>query len=92
MLITKAIITKKDACPDQVKIFAKIFPGGTTITEASLKKAMAAKLDLEWAIKNLLPAPAWEAYRKATATAEEAYRKATATAQIAILIKYSKEA
>ena len=52
MRITKKLLEEWDACKDDIKVFAKVFPRGTTITEASLKKAAKANLDIDWLVTN----------------------------------------
>ena len=69
------------ACLDQVRLFAKTFPGGAELTLANCKRAAEARLDLDWAAKNLLTAPALKAYNEATAPALKAYDEARAPAR-----------
>jgi hypothetical protein len=46
MKITAALLVKHNACPDQVKIFRRVFPHGAMPTLANLRKARRATLDV----------------------------------------------
>ena len=67
-------------CPEELLRFRKEFPLGVRHTRAHITKAALLGFNLDWFGQHCLPAPAWEAYEKATATAREAYNKAKATA------------
>ena len=67
--ITVEWLREQSACPDQVKLFADTFGQSATITPELIRRAAEVKLDLDWAAKNLLMAPAWAAYEQAKAPA-----------------------
>ena len=69
MKITREWLEGHDACRSQVDIFAAEWPDGVEITEESLNRAVALSLNLDWLAERVLTAPAWAAYRAATATA-----------------------
>jgi hypothetical protein len=56
MKITKAFLEIKDACAKQVVLFNKVFPKGTLLTKAALKKAAKACLNINWLLYYLLDA------------------------------------
>ena len=80
MLITVEMLKAKDACENQVRIFAKEWPEGVRVTKQALERAVELGLDIDWAAQNLLPAPAWAAYAQAIAPAWAAYGQEKATA------------
>jgi hypothetical protein len=80
MKITTDLLKSHKACQSQMKVFAKTFPDGATVTRANLAKARKAGLSVEW-LSELLPAPARAEYRKALAAAEAEYHKALDSAQ-----------
>ena len=80
MQITIGLLEDHGACESQCQVFATEWPKGCTVTLADARRAAELGLDLEWASRNLLTAPAEKAYQDATATAEKAYQDATATA------------
>jgi hypothetical protein len=55
MRITAALLRRHRACRDQVKLFAKTYPRGLTVTVENSFEAASAGLDVLWAV-NLLPA------------------------------------
>ena len=81
LLITPAKLRAAGACPGQRKVFAKMFPTGTTVTLSSVRRCAKAELDLGWFASAFLSAPARAAYCAATAPAWAAYCAATAQAQ-----------
>jgi len=81
MKVTANQLREKGACKNQVLTFKKEWPKGVEITLEVLERAIELKLDLDWFACNFLPAPTWEAYKKATDPAEAAYIKATAPAR-----------
>ena len=80
MRITDTFLRKHWACPDQRKLFRKLYPRGANTTAATLGRAARAGLSISW-LGRFIPAPARKAYRKATAPAEKAYQEAIATAR-----------
>ena len=76
MNITKKILRAHKACTSQVDIFAAEWPKGVDITEEVLRRALALKLDLDWAAWHLLSEPARKAYEEAKAPALKAYEEA----------------
>jgi len=78
--ITTKMLKDAGACADQTAIFKKAWPKGCVVTLAACRRAVRLGLDLGWAAKHLLPAPAWKAYDEATAPAWKAYDEATAPA------------
>ena len=78
--LTVEYLKAKDACADQVDLFAATFPAGMLLTEENLLTAARAGLNLHWAAFHLLPAPASKAYDEATATAYKVYNEAIAQA------------
>ena len=85
MKITVKQLIALKACASQVRVFRRLFGSSASVTLANCIKAGRAGLDFDWAARCLLPAPAWDAYRKAKATAWDAYQKAIATAWDAYL-------
>ena len=81
MNITKKILQAHEACTSQVDTFAAEWPKGVDITEEVLRRALALKLDLDWAAWHLLSEPARKAYEEATAPARKAYEEAKAPAR-----------
>ncbi len=82
-VITIRLLKKLGACSDHIELFGRTFPGGRCeLTAANIRIALAAKLDVEWFAKKVLPALAWKAYDEATALARKAYDEATALALI----------
>ena len=101
MKITKELLIKRDACAAKVNLFERTFPHGTTITKTSLGKAVKAGLDLEWAIKNLLPQKYIYSYYASLKLLDDAhyvsvkplddpYYASNKLLQIKILLKYAK--
>ena len=81
MRITVKQLIASKACADQVRVFCKLFGSSASVTLANCIKAGKAGLNFDWAARCLLPAPALDAYEKATAPARDAYEKATAPAR-----------
>jgi hypothetical protein len=61
-------------------VFRKLFPRGASVTLANVRKAQEAGLDVHWAARNLLNAPARKTYEEACALALRAYDEARALA------------
>ena len=80
MKITLQQLKDKSACAKQVALFEKTFGAEVNVT-VTRAVAVADKFNWEWASKNLLSAPAQEAYDSATAAAWEAYCSAIAAAR-----------
>jgi hypothetical protein len=80
MRITVEMLRAAEACEPQVKIFAGEWPDGGNVTAAACLRAAELGLNLGWAAKHLLPAPAGQAYDESCATAGKAYDEACATA------------
>jgi len=69
MRITRTMLEEAEACREQVRVFAGEWPDGCEITIENMKKALALRLDLDWAAENLLCEPARAAYEEARAPA-----------------------
>ena len=82
MIITMKILKQHKACADQIKLFAKVFPGGTTTALTNLRKGLKAGLDISW-LERFIPAPSWDTYDATTATAWATF-KATRAPEWAI--------
>ena len=80
MKVTVEQLRAKRACTDQVKVFEQEWPDGVEITLEVLQRAVELELDLDWFACRFLPAPALEAYHKATAPAWKAFQEARAPA------------
>ena len=78
--LTVAQLKKWDACANQVKVFARLFPEGATPTLVNLRRAAKAGLDLDWYARKALSPTALQAYEEATAQAWKAYEEAKAPA------------
>lgn len=89
--ITADMLRDKAACADQLTIFRRLWPTGTTVTLRSCRRAARAGLDLDWFARNVLThtawkvylageAPAWKLYADSKATARKLYDESTATA------------
>ena len=48
MKVTIELLEEWEACPDQVKLFSKIFPEGVELTKEALEKAANAGLNIFW--------------------------------------------
>ena len=79
MKITAKLLRYKGACEDQVLLFNKHFPKGTTVTVARCVK-VAHIFHWGWAANNLLGATARKVYDEACAPARKAYDEACAPA------------
>jgi len=69
MQITVKDLRDKEACPDQIRVFADAWPKGCKITLSVTRRALKLSLDLDWAARNFFTAPAEKAYQEATAKA-----------------------
>ena len=78
--ITAAMLREHHACPGQLATFELEWPKGVVPTLAACRRALALGLDLNWAARVLMPAPALKAYDEACATAWKAYNEARAAA------------
>ena len=76
MNITARLLRSKDACEDQVHIFATQWPNGGVVTLANCRQAMKLGLDLDWAAAHLLSTAASEAYVEAKVRGWNAREKA----------------
>ena len=85
MRITKALLESKEACNTQIKLFAKLFPRGVTLTKAICMKH-AQEFQWNWAAENLLSNTARAEYWKIYGLAWAEYKKATDLA----LVEYWK--
>ena len=61
MYLTVELLKKREACREQVNLFAATFPDGVEITEA-VCLSVADKFDFEWAAARLFTAGAWANY------------------------------
>ena len=79
--VSIAWLREHDACPEQVRAFAKVFGRGEVhVTAARIRKAARLGLNLGWYARRALDAPAKKAYDEAGATAWKAYDEACAPA------------
>ena len=78
--ITKTLLRRLKACPEQVETFAKLFPRGAEVTEENALKADKAGLDVNWLAYKVLTFPAWEQYQAAIAQAWKQLEAVTAPA------------
>ena len=74
--VTVEHLKAKDACQEQVDLFAATFPDGMPLTEENLLIAARAELDLHWAAIHLLPAQASKVYDEALKAYDEALASA----------------
>lgn len=81
MKITVKMLQDAYACREQVAIFQKAWPTGVEINLRNAHKAVRLGLDVVWAVRHLMSAPAQDAYYKVIAPARDAYYKAIAPAQ-----------
>ena len=78
------------ACKDQLAIVTREWPNGIPVTQASLDRAVALKLDIDWAAKTLLTATALVEYERVKAPAWAKYERVTDTyqrAKVTILLQ-----
>ena len=84
--VSAALLEELRACREQVDLFRATFGGGDTpISRNMILQARNIGLDLGWAARYFLAAPAWEAYKAATAPAREAYEAAMADPLVKIV-------
>jgi len=76
--ITAEMLAEKGACPDQLDRFRERFPDGVDPETVRLEEVY--DLDVRWAVRSLLPAPARKAFVEATAPARETHKEGTAPA------------
>ena len=69
------------ACKDQLAIVTREWPNGIPVTQASMDRAVALKLDIDWAAKTLLTATALVEYERVKAPALAEYERVKATAR-----------
>jgi len=81
--ITADLLAAKGACPDQLDKFRERWPDGLDVE--TVMPGEVAGLSVGWAVRALLPAPAWEAWKEAEAAAWKAYAEATTTAREAFV-------
>ena len=79
-MITAAMLRANDACKGQVATFTRLFPQGAKVTLPNTRKAQAAGLNLDWAAKKFLTAPAWNLYQETIAQAWKLYDETRDTA------------
>ena len=84
--VTSRFLVKLKACEDQLDLFKKVFPRGARLSEASVIKAVEARLDLGWLAAKTLSGLARAEYRKVCALAWSEYEKACGPA----LAEYDK--
>ena len=75
----------KGACKDQYGLFLKTFPGGADVTEASLRHAAFAGLDIDWFARKYLPASALAEYERVKAPALAEYERVTVDTLISLI-------
>jgi len=75
MKITISLLNKIFACSDQVELFDKTFPGGTSVTQRSLARARKAELNVHWFRGSVLSAAASVEFSKRTESAYQRYVK-----------------
>ena len=75
MKITIEMLREKDACPDQVKLFAELFPEGAEATYANADRAFKANLDIEWAARHLLSPKGLAEYKRIEGLAMAEYER-----------------
>ena len=81
MKITTQMLTKRKACAAQVALFEKLFGAEAEVTPANCLKAVAARLNIDWAAENLLSPERLQAYDAAMAVPRQAYWAAKADAE-----------
>ena len=74
------------ACKDQLAIVTREWPNGIPVTQASLDRAVALKLDIDWAAKTLLTATALVEYERVKAPALAEYERVKATILLQLLL------
>ena len=84
--VTSRFLARLGACEDQLDLFKKVFPRGARLSEASVIKAVEARLDLGWLAAKTLSGLARAEYRKVCALAWSEYEKACGPA----LAEYEK--
>ena len=67
--ITAEMLAGKSACRKELELFRQEWPNGFEVTLENCQRAAAIGLDLNWAAKKFLSAPALKAYEEARATA-----------------------
>ena len=72
--ITAELLAQEGAYCDRLDEFRERFPTGLDLETVQPKEVVG--LDVWWAVRHMLPAPAWEAYQEA---ARKAFREARAT-------------
>ena len=70
------------ACKDQLAIVTREWPNGIPVTQASMDRAVALKLDIDWAAKTLLTATALVEYERVMAPAMVEYKRVMAPAMV----------
>lgn len=78
MRITVEMLREREACGDQMDIFATRWPDGVEVTEDAALEAVALGLDIDWAAEELLSAPAQAEYHRAIEPAWAEYVRVTA--------------
>jgi len=67
--ITVSLLKQHRACPEQVELFASLWPDGVTPTKKDCLRAVKKGLDVNWFVSHCLPAPAQAEYYKVRAPA-----------------------
>jgi len=86
MKITTDWLVSRDACADQIAIFAAEWPDGAELTERNLLRAAELHLDLYWLARCILPpqaraeyerveGPAWAEYERVRDQARAEYER-----------------
>jgi hypothetical protein len=77
--LTAKQLIEKDACPEQVRKFRRMFGASVRVTEARAI-SVADKFDFQWAADVLLSAPALAEYERVTVPAWAEYERVRAAA------------
>jgi len=80
MKVTVQMLRDAWACLDQVAIFAKEWPNGIEITEASTARAIQLGLDIPWFAQQFLSGNARAVWNAAAKTAYATFQQATTEA------------
>jgi len=67
--ITSDMLRCALACGDQLNVFEAEWPNGCTVDETVIHRAVALKLEIDFAARKFLPAPARKTYEEARALA-----------------------
>ena len=75
--VTAELLAEKGAHCDEIDEFRERFPDGVDLETVQPKEVVG--LNVQWAVHALLPPPAREAFKEATAPAWKAHEEATAS-------------